>query len=64
MFLCYEKRYADILTSEWIARKKESLRKLAGMFSMGRMVKEYMLSMYEPAILNGINEHNGKAKEE
>jgi glycogen phosphorylase len=61
--LYYEQRSADNLPAEWIARQKESIRTLAGKFSMRRMVKEYMLSIYEPAILNGIDERNGKAEE-
>ncbi len=61
--LYYEQRSADNLPAEWIARQKESVRTLGGKFSMRRMVKEYMLSMYEPAILNGIDERNGKTEE-
>ena len=58
--LYYEQRSADNLPSEWIAHMKESIRTLGGQFSMCRMVTEYMTHMYEPAILNGINERNGK----
>lgn len=61
--LYYEQRSADNLPGEWIARLKESIRTLGGKFSMRRMVKEYMLTMYEPAILNGIDERNGKTEE-
>jgi len=60
--LYYEQRSADNLPAEWIARLKESIRTLGGQFSMRRMVKEYMTSMYEPAILNGIDERNEKGK--
>ena len=60
--LYYEQRSADNLPSEWIARMKENMRSLAGQFSMRRMVKEYMTEMYEPAILNGIADRNGKDK--
>lgn len=62
--LYYEQRSADNLPAEWIARMKESIRTLGGKFSMRRMVKEYMLGMYEPAILNGIDERNGKVQED
>jgi starch phosphorylase len=58
--LYYEQRSADNLPSEWIARIKENIRTLAGQFSTRRMLKEYMGRMYEPAILNGIDERNGK----
>jgi starch phosphorylase len=56
--LYYEQRSADGLPAEWIARSKENIRTLAGQFSTRRMVKEYMREMYEPAILNGIDERN------
>lgn len=58
--LYYEHRSADGLPSDWIAKIKENIRTLAGQFSMRRMVKEYMTDMYEPAILNGIEERNGE----
>jgi starch phosphorylase len=58
--LYYEQRSADNLPSEWIARIKENIRTLAGQFSTRRMLMEYMGRMYEPAILNGIDEQNGK----
>jgi starch phosphorylase len=61
--LYYEQRSADNLPSEWIARMKESIRTLGGQFSMRRMVKEYMTNFYDPAILNGIEERNGKEKQ-
>jgi len=60
--LYYEQRSADNLPGEWIARMKESIRTLGGQFSMSRMVKEYMTSLYHPAILNGIDQNNGKNK--
>jgi starch phosphorylase len=58
--LYYEKRSADNLPADWIAWEKESIRTLAGQFSMRRMVKEYMTRMYEAAMINGIKERNGK----
>jgi starch phosphorylase len=60
--LYYEQRSADNLPAEWIARIKENIRTLGGQFSMRRMVKEYMVQMYEPALLKGIEERNGKEK--
>ena len=62
--LYYEKRSADNMPSDWIARMKENIRTLAGQFSMRRMVKEYMTQYYQPAMINGIEERNGKDKEE
>ena len=56
--LYYEQRSADGLPADWIARMKENVRTLAGQFSTQRMVKEYMTEMYEPALLNGIDERN------
>lgn len=61
--LYYEQRSADNLPAEWIARLKENIRTLAGQFSMRRMLKEYVSQMYEPAMLNGIDERNGKDDE-
>jgi starch phosphorylase len=58
----YEQRSADNLPGEWIARMKENIRTLAGQFSMRRMVKEYMTQYYQQAMLNGIEERNGKEK--
>jgi starch phosphorylase len=60
--LYYEQRSADDLPAEWIARMKENIRTLAGQFSTRRMVKEYMVNMYEPAILNGVDERNKTGK--
>ena len=60
--LYYEQRSADNLPAEWIARIKENMRTLGGQFSMRRMVEEYMENYYLPAILNGIDERNGKEK--
>ncbi|MDY6846682.1 MAG: alpha-glucan family phosphorylase [Chloroflexota bacterium] len=60
--LYYEQRSADNLPGEWIARMKENIRTLAGQFSMRRMVKEYTTQYYYPALLNGIEERNGKEK--
>ena len=48
--LYYNNRAADGLPSEWIARIKESIRTLAPQFSTRRMVKEYVTSMYVPAM--------------
>jgi len=61
--LYYQQRSADGLPGEWIARMKEAMRSLGGQFSMRRMIKEYMTRMYEPAILNGIEERNGNGEE-
>jgi len=58
--LYYEHRSADNLPGDWIAMMKESIRTLGGQFSMTRMVEEYMDMMYQPAIVNGLNERNGK----
>ena len=58
--LYYEQRSADNLPVEWVARIKENIRTLAGQFSTRRMVTEYMSKMYEPAMLNGIDERNGR----
>jgi starch phosphorylase len=60
--LYYEHRSADNLPSDWIARMKESIRTLGGQFSTRRMLNEYISSFYHPAILNGIEERNGKDK--
>jgi starch phosphorylase len=59
----YQQRSADGLPGEWIARMKEDIRTLAGQFSMRRMLNEYVTQYYQPAILNGIEERNGKEKE-
>ncbi len=48
--LYYKQRSADGLPTEWLARVKESIRTLAPQFSMRRMVKEYMVRLYQPAI--------------
>ena len=56
--LFYDQRSADNIPVDWIARMKENIRTLAGQFSTRRMLKEYMTQMYEPAILNGIDERN------
>ncbi|MDD5369512.1 MAG: alpha-glucan family phosphorylase [Anaerolineaceae bacterium] len=48
--LYYTNRSADNLPGEWIARIKESIRTLAPQFSMRRMVKEYVNTLYVPAI--------------
>lgn len=48
--LFYEKRSADNLPNEWIARMKESIRTLAPQFSTRRMLKEYLENLYIPAI--------------
>jgi glycogen phosphorylase len=48
--LYYQNRAADGLPSEWIARVKECIRTLAPQFSTRRMVKEYLTTMYIPAM--------------
>ena len=48
--LYYLERSADHLPGEWIGRAKESIRTLAPRFSMRRMVREYVDSMYLPAL--------------
>ena len=58
--LYYEQRSADNLPSEWIAHIKESIRTLGGQFSTRRMLRDYMTQMYEPALRNGIEKHNGE----
>jgi starch phosphorylase len=60
--LYYDKRSADNMPNEWIAKMKENIRTLAGQFSMRRMVKEYMTQYYQPAMINGIEERNGKER--
>ncbi|MFO8036755.1 MAG: alpha-glucan family phosphorylase [Anaerolineales bacterium] len=42
----YYRRSAGNLPTDWISRMKESIRTLAPVFSMRRMVKEYALDMY------------------
>ena len=48
--LYYQNRSVEGLPSEWIARIKECIRTLGPQFSTTRMVKEYMQSMYLPAM--------------
>jgi starch phosphorylase len=48
--LYYLERSADNMPSEWIGRIKESIRTLAPRFSIRRMVKEYVDTMYLPAL--------------
>lgn len=48
--LYYQKRGADGLPTEWIARVKECIRTLSPQFSTRRMLKEYITGMYIPAI--------------
>jgi starch phosphorylase len=48
--LYYVERSADNLPGEWLGRVKESIRTLAPRFSMRRMVREYVDSMYLPAL--------------
>jgi starch phosphorylase len=43
-------RSADNLPSEWLGRVRNSIKTLAPMFSMKRMVKQYMNEMYLPAL--------------
>jgi starch phosphorylase len=56
--LYYDQRSADNMPVDWIGRMKENIRTLAGEFSTRRMLKQYMSDLYEPAILNGIDERN------
>ena len=56
--LYYDQRSADNMPADWIGRMKENIRTLAGEFSTRRMLKQYMSELYEPAILNGIDERN------
>ena len=53
--LYYQSRSADNLPNEWIARIKETIRTNAPMFSTRRMVKEYMNTLYAPAMRNNID---------
>ena len=62
--LYYEQRSADNLPAEWIARIKESIRTLGGQFSTRRMLRDYMSQMYEPALLNGMDQRSGADQEE
>jgi starch phosphorylase len=48
--LYYLERSADRLPGEWIGRVKESIRTLAPRFSMRRMLREYVDSMYVPSL--------------
>jgi starch phosphorylase len=48
--LYYLERSADGVPNEWLGRVRESIRTLAPRFSMRRMVREYVESMYEPAM--------------
>ncbi len=48
--LYYQERSSDGLPAEWIARMKESIRTLAPQFSTRRMVKEYVETLYIPAM--------------
>ena len=53
--LYYTSRSADNLPNEWIARIKETIKTNAPRFSTCRMVKEYMDTLYAPAIENNID---------
>jgi starch phosphorylase len=46
----YYDRSADDLPSEWLGWAKESIRSLGPRFNMRRMVKEYISTMYLPAL--------------
>jgi starch phosphorylase len=48
--LYYNRRSADKLPGEWLARMKESIRTLLPQFSTMRMLKEYMDQVYFPAM--------------
>ena len=54
--LYYTMRSADGLPGDWIKRVKESIRTLAPRFSMTRMVKEYMVDLYYPALQADVKE--------
>ena len=51
----YYQRSADGLPSEWLRRVKHAIQTLAPHFSMRRMVKEYVIDMYLPALPNNKN---------
>ena len=46
----YYERNADWVPMEWIERIKNNLRTVSPQFSMRRMVKEYVESLYVPAV--------------
>jgi starch phosphorylase len=46
----YYSRSADNIPSDWIGRIKESIRTLTPLFSMRRMLKEYVTQLYLPAM--------------
>jgi starch phosphorylase len=48
--LYYQERSSDGLPGDWIARMKDAIRTLAPQFSTRRMVKEYVQSLYLPAM--------------
>jgi glycogen phosphorylase len=48
--LYYQERSTDGLPGDWLFRMKESIRTLAPQFSTRRMVKEYVETMYIPAM--------------
>lgn len=48
--LYYQLRSSDALPGEWIARMKGSIRTIGPMFSMRRMVVEYLDRLYLPSI--------------
>jgi len=48
--LYYQEPTPDGMSTEWIARMKESIRTLAPQFNMRRMVKDYIDRLYFPVI--------------
>ncbi|MGI6251501.1 MAG: alpha-glucan family phosphorylase [Anaerolineaceae bacterium] len=58
--LYYTKRSADGLPGDWIERIKESIKSISPRFSMTRMVKEYMNTLYLPSIEAGIRDERNE----
>ncbi len=54
--LYYTMRSADGLPADWIQRVKECIRSCSPRFSMTRMVKEYMSTLYEPAMHSSVDQ--------
>jgi len=55
--LYYTMRSADGLPADWIQRVKECIRSCSPRFSMTRMVKEYMQTLYLPAMHSSDESH-------
>lgn len=60
--LYYTKRSADGLPGDWIQRVKECIRTVSPAFSMTRMVKEYVETLYTPAIGTATAHPKGETK--